>query len=61
MLRLQGMIIHAPISQRMQLIGDQRELALTPHLGAIAPFAVVPAELFQLVVQASHSVFPKFG
>ncbi len=55
--RLKGMTAHASISQLVQLVCHQRELALPLHLGAKASFPVMPAELFQLVVQASHSVF----
>jgi len=40
----------------MELIGDQREHSLTLHLGVIASSSVVLAQLFQLVVQVSHSV-----
>jgi hypothetical protein len=40
----------------VQLIGDQRQHPLTLHLGSVRPFPVMPAQLFQLVVQASQRV-----
>ncbi len=41
----------------MQLVRHQREVALPLNLGAKAAFPVVPAKLFQLVVQVSQCVF----
>ncbi len=61
MLWFEGMTVHTPIASLVQLVGHQRELTLTLYLRAIAPFPVMPAELFQLLVQASHSVFTFFG
>jgi hypothetical protein len=40
----------------MELVGRERELALTPGLRTEASVPVLVAELFQLVVQASHGV-----
>jgi hypothetical protein len=59
-LRFQGMVVHAPVSQFVQLIGNQGELPLPLCLGAVTPFPVVPAQLFELVVQASHGVSSLF-
>ena len=54
----QGMTVHASISNPVQLVRHQREVALPLNLGAKASFPVVPAKLFQLVVQVSQCVFP---
>ena len=54
MLWLQGLGFHSPVSKIVELIGDEREHPLTLHLGAVAAFTVVLAQLFQLVVQVSH-------
>jgi hypothetical protein len=40
----------------VELIGDQREHALTVALSGVAAVAVAPAQLFQLVVQVAHGV-----
>ena len=47
--------VHVSKPNPVQLVRDQRELALPSILRAKAPFAVVPAQLLQLVVQASHT------
>jgi hypothetical protein len=47
---------HPSITQLVELVGQQRELPLTPGLCAEAAVPVLAAELFQLVVQASHGV-----
>ncbi len=54
MLGFEGMTVHAPIADFVQLVRDQRELALALYLCSIAPFPVMSAELLQLVVQASQ-------
>lgn len=53
----QGMTVHASIANPVQLVRHQREVALSLHLGAEAALPVVPAKLFQLVVQVSQCVF----
>ena len=57
MLRFEGMTVHAAVSQFVQFIRHQGELALSTDLCAIASLTVVPAQCLQLVVQAFHSVF----
>ncbi len=54
MLWFEGMTVHASKPNHVQLVRHQRELALPPDLSSKAPFPIVPAELFQLVVQASQ-------
>ena len=49
--RLQGMGAHAPVSQIMQLIRDQRQDPFPIRLGGVAAVPIAVAELFQLVVQ----------
>jgi hypothetical protein len=57
MLWFEGMTVHASKPNLVQLVRHQREISLSLYLCSKASFPVVPAELFQLVVQASHSVF----
>jgi len=59
MLWLQGMTVHASKPNLVQLIRHQRQFTLSSNLSAVASVAVMLAQLFQLVVQASHSVFSK--
>jgi len=40
----------------MKRVGDQRQLPLPIRLCSIAAVPIPPAELFELVVQFSHSV-----
>ena len=54
--RFQGPSRHAPIAQRMELVGHQGQHALAFDLGGIAAFPALAAELFELVVQVSHRV-----
>ena len=56
MFRFQRLRVHLAVAQRMELVGDQRQLPLPIRLGPVAAVAVAPAELFKLVVQFSHGV-----
>jgi len=50
----EGMTVHASKPNLVQLVCHQCEISLSLYLCSIAPFPIIPAELFQLVVQASH-------
>jgi hypothetical protein len=56
MFRFQRPRIHPSITQRVELIGDQGQLTLPIRLGPVAAVTIPPTELFELVVQLSHSV-----
>ena len=53
--RFQGLSAHPPIAQLMELVGHQGEHVLALGLGGVAAFPALAAQLFQLVVQVSHS------
>ena len=48
--------VNLAIAQPMKRVGDQRQLTLPIRLCSIAAVSIPPAELFELVVQFSHSV-----
>ena len=56
MFRLQRLYIHLSITQRIELVGDQRQLTLPIRLCSVTAVPIPPAELLELVVQFSHSV-----
>ena len=49
------------VAHLVQLIGDQIEDVFAVRLGGIAAIAVMPAELFEVVVQVTHSLSAEGG
>src|SRR5262249_40299062 len=56
MLGLKALSGHLPEPHLVELVRDQGKDSFPRHLGGVATVAVAPAELFQFVIQVSHSL-----
>ena len=59
-LGLEAVGVHMPEADGVELVGDQVQDVLPIRLGGIAAIAVMPAELFQGVVQIAHRCLRSF-